>query len=202
MSTAYDEPRRLSGLTLERQLADHGVPAEYLGAVMDALVEMVPHPRTVAPTEAEFAFVRAAGIDPDEVFSPEAERSNRLYEAVSEVIIERELRDSVIPTSEVARLMGKDPAHVRRMLADGRLMTAGQVDGQSAFPRWQFADGEPLPGLKQVLAAFPGDYHPLDIEKVMTTPVEELGGRSPRDWLATGGAAGPVIAVVTDLSYL
>lgn len=201
MSTVYDESRRVSRHQFEVRLTEHGLPARYVGLVVDALQEMVPGPTTVALTDSELEFVRAAGI-PDSVFGEEAEQENALYEAASAVALDNELQESLLTTREVARLLGKDPAHVRRMLASNRLMTAGHVAGQSAFPRWQFVDGNALPGLREVLAAFPSDYHPLDIQKVMTSPSEELRGRSPGNWLATGGEVEPVVRLVASLSHL
>lgn len=201
MSTVFEESRRTFGHQFAERLEQRGVPHQYVSSVLDTLQELIPGPATVALTESELDFVRAAGI-PESVFSTEVAEENALYEAASAVVLERELRASLLSTSAVARMLGKDAAHVRRMLSEGRLMAAGQLDGQRAYPRWQLVDGQALPGLRTVLAAFPRDYHPLDIQKVMTSPAEELGGRSPQEWLATGGDVAPVVALVSDLAYM
>jgi len=202
MSTAYDEPRpTLDEEDLGAQLEKHGVPHQYARGVVDTMLELVSGPATTALTASELAFIRDSGV-PDQVFSTEAERFNAVYEAASALVLKRELKESLLPTRAVAQMMSKDVAHVRRLLSERRLMSAGQVDGQTAYPAWQFVDGEMLPGLREVLAAFPGDFHPLDIQKVMTSPSEELRGRTPQEWLATGGSVATVVQMVGDLAYL
>ncbi|QEW04917.1 phosphotransferase [Microbacterium lushaniae] len=202
MSTAYDEPRQtLDEEDLGAQLEKHGVPHQYARGVVDTMLELVSGPMTTALTTSELAFMRDSGV-PDQVFSTEAERFNAVYEAASALVLKRDLKESLLPTRAVAQMMGKDVAHVRRLLSEGRLMSAGQVGGQTTYPAWQFVDGEVLPGLRDVLAAFPSDFHPLDIQKVMTSPSEELRGRTPQEWLATGGTVATVVQMVGDLAYL
>ena len=215
MSMTFDEPRpfRVSASTLssddafqpvetlEIQLEHRGIPHDVVDEVVGVLRDIAPGPTTLGLTASELEFTRAAGI-PDEVFSVQAQEENALYEAASAVVIADEYRQSLLPTSEVAKLLGKDAAHIRRMLSDGRLMAVGQVRGQSVYPKWQFVGSEPLPGLREVLAAFPDGFHPLDVEKWMTTPLESLGGRSPHQWLATGGPASRVAELADDLGYL
>lgn len=203
MSTVFDDPRRtdLPATRFEADLERSGVPHEIVGTVMDALRRIAPGRTTLGLTAAELTFARAAGIS-DEVFSDQAQEENALYEAASAVVVSDEFRRSLIPTSEVAELLHKDAAHVRRMLSDRRLMAIAQTGEQSAYPRWQFVNGNVLPGLRKVLAAFPSEYHPLDIQEWMTTPSEELGGRSPQRWLATGGPASRIVELASDLAYM
>jgi len=110
-------------------------------------------------------------------------------------VLDRELQATLIPAADVAAIIGEDPAGLG-------LLTARRTDGQVGYPAWQFEAGKPLPGLRDVLAAFPRDFHPLDIERVMTTPDEELDGQSPREWLVAGASPARVLAFVDDLGYL
>lgn len=150
--------------------------------------------------DARCDFLRTAGI-PVESFSPEAERANALYEAHSASSLDRELRDAAVSIAEAAQLLHKRRSWVIRLLASGQLMGVGLSNGQTMIPRWQFVDGKLLPTLRTVLAAFPRDYHALDIAQVMTSPAEDLGGSSPYEWLASGRAAAAVLALVSSLGY-
>jgi hypothetical protein len=86
-----------------------------------------------------------------------------------------QVRRSALTTNEVAALLGRAPAHVRRSHLRGDLYAI--KDGRAnLFPRWQFTpDGTPINGLRRIIGVFPDDFHPLDIAAVMTT-----ARRSPR----------------------
>ncbi|OMH29317.1 hypothetical protein BKD30_01110 [Tersicoccus phoenicis] len=56
--------------------------------------------------------------------------------------------------------------------------------------------------LQEVIEAIPADVHPLTVGALMTEPAEETDGRSPLSWLASGGPAGPVVALVRELAWL
>jgi len=105
--------------------------------------------------------------------------------------------DVGLTTCDVAELLKTQPANVRRLLAVGALYAAGRAArAEHVFPTWQFTQPRPLPHLSEVLAALPPATHPLEVEAFMTSPREALGGRSPVEWLSTGGDA----AVVVDLA--
>jgi hypothetical protein len=108
-----------------------------------------------------------------------------------------------LTTSEVAEQCGYQPANIRRKVAAGELYVAGRTRrNEHVFPAWQFngADG-PLPGLGVVLKAIPTDYHPADVAKFMTSEQELLNDRSPAQWLASGGAVGPVVRLASELGW-
>lgn len=197
MSPAHEAPSRAAELT--DLLGKHGVPSHLVGNVIHALEDYTSPATKATITQGEYEFALAAGVSPS-VFNAETERENALYEAASEAALESQLRESVFTTSEAADMLGVDPANVRRMLGRGDLMTAGQVNGQSAYPKWQFHGGRPIPGLRSVLSGFPADFHPLDIEQVMTSKADELGGRSPREWLISGGPTSAVVSYASALS--
>lgn len=105
-------------------------------------------------------------------------------------------------TGEVAAKFGIKPANVRREVVGGGLYVAGRTRRREhVFPRWQFDENGPLPGLREVLAELPVDYHPLDVASFMTTPDETLGGRTPAAWLAGGGAVETVADLAGQLGY-
>ena len=181
---------------LRALLGQHGVPTELIDPVLAALDEFATPP-TTRLTDPEIAFAVSAGI-PTTAFTTDAERESATHLALQEASAARDL----LSTSGVAELLHMNVANVRRMLARGDLITAGQMQRQSAYPRWQFTDdNRVLPGLRTVLAAFPTDFHPDDIEHVMTSPADSLGDRSPRAWLESGGATDPVLSLVEDLAY-
>ncbi|MGB4779411.1 MAG: hypothetical protein WBP48_13740, partial [Microbacterium sp.] len=184
MRTAFGVEHATS--SIDDALRRHGVPEQFVGAVRGALEEFVGAGKTTAATDGAIAFALAAGI-PAVAFSDEAEHENRLYEAASTAVLGAELRRSLLTTNELAELLCVQPSHVRRLVGRGDLMTAGQIDGQSLYPSWQVVEGAVVPGLRAVLAEFPDDYHPLDIQWVMTEPAEALRGRTPVEWLTTGG---------------
>jgi hypothetical protein len=102
-------------------------------------------------------------------------------------------------TAQVAELLGWDPSRVRRMIALGGLY-AKSIGRSQLLPAWQFEEQEPLPGLREVLAALPADQPPLEVEAWMTTPATGLDGEdgqalSPRAWLISGGDPGEVVAL-------
>jgi hypothetical protein len=56
-----------------------------------------------------------------------------------------------------------------------------------------------VPGLLDVLDAFPADYSDLDQFIVLRAPLEELDGYSPIRWLLTGGDIGTVVTLTKRL---
>lgn len=113
------------------------------------------------------------------------------------------LRENSLSTAEVASLLGREASNVRRSRLEGALYAPGAgIPGQSLrFPRWQFIDGAPLPGLRQVINSFPTHFHPLSIERFMTSENEELEGMTPAVWLAMGGNPDAVSSLVDELGY-
>ncbi|WP_407344500.1 hypothetical protein [Pengzhenrongella phosphoraccumulans] len=101
-------------------------------------------------------------------------------------------------TAQVAQMLGWEASRVRRMIALGGLY-AKSIGRSQLLPAWQFEEQEPLPGLREVLAALPADQPPLEVEAWMTTPVTGLAvdgeALSPRLWLISGGDPGEVVAL-------
>lgn len=108
-------------------------------------------------------------------------------------------RERTCSTEEVARRTGRNPASIRRSVRKGDLYVLNPGDPTGLrFPLWQFVEGRSLPGLAQILDALPDTPHPLAVEAFMSAPREELGGRTPIDWLADDGPAEAVVRLADD----
>lgn len=166
---------------------------EFLSALADATETA----ETLTADEAAFAV--DAGI-PAEVLAPVTAARAQAAVGMSRANAAVSTARAGLTTTQVAGLLGMASANVRRLAGRGDLYTAGRArGGETVFPAWQFVDGRAIPGLRSVLAAFPDDFHPLDIEHVMTSPLDELQGRTPVDWLRHAGSAVPVVEFVESL---
>jgi excisionase family DNA binding protein len=101
-----------------------------------------------------------------------------------------------LDTRAVAERLGVHRTRVQHLLEAGDLYA--YRDGRyNRYPLWQFtADGRPLPGLRQVLAAL-GPVHRSVVAGFMTSPQPELdagaGPQTARDWLLGDGDPRPVV---------
>jgi hypothetical protein len=107
-----------------------------------------------------------------------------------------ELRASSLDgDTAVAELLDVDRSRISQRVSE-RSLFAVAADGGRWFPAWQFDGRRTLPHLRDVLRALDPELHPLTVAHWVTTPHGELVLRdeavSPRTWLVTGGAAGPV----------
>lgn len=140
----------------------------------------------------------------EEDLTPEARDTAQLAITRNRIAAEFEVADTALTTRQVAGLLHRAEANVRRSRLNGDLYAthAGGAGTSLRFPRWQFTeDGRVVPGLREIIPAFPRHYHPLSIESFMTTETDELDGFRPVTWLLDGGPAGPLIALVNELNY-
>lgn len=121
----------------------------------------------------------------------------------SRIAVDLALADRAMTTSDVAQQLGRAEANVRRSRLSGDLYSLNPGDQRGLrFPRWQFTDsGQPTPGLRRIIPAFPRHTHPAAIEHFMTTATEVLDGLAPVEWLAGGGAVDTVVEIVDELAY-
>jgi hypothetical protein len=155
------------------------------------------HSRPLSHEEIEFAI--AGGIHPF-VFTAEGSRQGAAYAAASTAAEERLTREH-LSADEAADRLGVSVAKVTSMFTHGDLAGA-EREGRVVYPRWQFtSDDQVLPGVREVLAAFPAGYRPLDVQAVMTGPMEELHGASPKDWLANGHPVAVLVELLSELSW-
>lgn len=186
--------------TLAEFLADRGV-ALHEDDVVSALRELLGdrlRPSGLAPLpDAELAVLRTHGG-----IAEPAPATVRAGQAAT-IAATTDLAASSLSTQQVADRLGVDASRIRHRAAEGSLY-ALRLQRQNLYPTWQFvAGGQTLPGLRDVLAALPGDLHPLEVEGFMTTPQPEfeVHGRelSAVEWLASGGDPEPVIALASAL---
>ncbi|MDR0366056.1 MAG: helix-turn-helix domain-containing protein [Bifidobacteriaceae bacterium] len=100
--------------------------------------------------------------------------------------------------AEAAELLGQDRRRVSHLLATGRLWSF-KVGRSQRIPRWQIVDGDLLPGLNALVEAVPPGLTPASLASFMAAPQAELGNRSPAVYLACGGDAAPVVAMLAAL---
>lgn len=104
--------------------------------------------------------------------------------------------------AEVAERLGVTRARVRQRALERSLLAIRESD-EWRFPRAQFGDASPVRGLPAVAMALPLDLHPVEAWRFLTEPNGdlELGDRavSPLDWLRSGGAPDPVVAIAREL---
>lgn len=99
---------------------------------------------------------------------------------------------------QAASMIGVDRSRISHRLSAGQLY-ALTIGGRRRIPTWQLYNGRELPGLGAVVAAIAPGMHPASVEGVMTTPQDELDGRTPVEHLASGGNAAKVADLIADL---
>jgi excisionase family DNA binding protein len=134
-------------------------------------------------TAGERQFLIDSGV-PADSFNPDRQAVARASLAARAALTQAQAAPE-LDVAQVASLLGCSSSTVRRWARTGDLY-AIRRSGRLQFPEWQFSDGKRLSGLRLVLAALPDLMHPLSVEGLMTSPQEELDGRSPVDWPAAG----------------
>jgi hypothetical protein len=88
------------------------------------------------------------------------------------------------------------PADVVALAAKGSIIMLHTADGYAVFPCFQFAHGNPLPGLAEVLRAAADDIDaaPWTVAAWLQAPLTQLNGASVVDVLAAGDSAAAVRA--------
>lgn len=115
------------------------------------------------------------------------------------------LLNEAYSVKEVAEILGRNPSRIRQRLGD-RTLYGVLRDGEWRLPRFQFRDGEEVPGLKEVLPRLPENMHPVAVYNFLTRPNVDLdagtGPVSPLDWLAEGGHPERVAELAENLHWL
>lgn len=156
----------------------------------------------LAAGEREFLLAHAGMSEED--LSEQGRAVTRLELARDRFELDAAALDGALSTGEVAELLSRAEANVRRSRLSGDLYAPNPGDSAGLrFPRWQFtATGGVVPGLRRIIPAFPRSTHPLAIARFMTQGHEDLDGMSPVQWLAGDGPVDPVVALVEDLGYV
>ncbi len=169
-------------MTLSELLAQYDITEDDLSTSLERRLSIQPLPTSAELTSGEEAFwSRHAGVP---LSAPEGSPLSRATEETVSVLGEA---SRSLTIDQTAALLGVHRSRVSHRLRDGHLY-AFRIGAQRRLPRWQLtADGAPLPGLEHVLPALPADLHPAAVEGFFTTPAPDLDGRSPAQWLASGG---------------
>lgn len=194
-SATYDFTARL-----EEALDRRGNPLS-ADALLDVLRE-ASDSTTEALSAGEREFLLETTDLTDADLTAEARAAAQSRVAQDRAAAQEQVHSASLTTGEVASLLGRLEASIRRSKASGDLYALPSAGGRAIrFPRWQFEEREVVPGLRAIIPAFPQYTHPLTIQHFMTTPNESLGRLSPVRWLLDGGEVGAVLALVEELGY-
>jgi hypothetical protein len=118
----------------------------------------------------------------------------------SSVTLEGAMRDALagaLTREQAAERLGITPQAVSKRVASGGLLALrrGRV---SWLPAWQFYEGGMLPGLKEVIAAYPGGA--LSMTFWATAPSPDLDGATPAQTLIRRGGPARVLGAIQALT--
>ncbi len=171
-----------------------GLTADEVDAQLAVVLE-----RGATPVAAWTAAYLAEHGGPDLDSDPETEgvlRQRRILTAASTLA---ETLASALTLGQAAERLGVSASRLSHRLKDGTVW-AFTISSRRWLPTWQFTvDQRTLPGLPAIVAAIPASLHPLAVAAFMTTPRPDFGGRSPADWLASGGDPAPVADWLTGM---
>lgn len=118
---------------------------------------------------------------------------------VAYVALEDAMRDALsgaLSCEEVMQRLGITPQAVSRRLEGGRLLalSRGRVGW---FPAWQFHEDGVLPGLEQVITAYPGSA--LSLTSLGDFALAGFDGQTPAQALVRSGGVSRVLGVLRAL---
>lgn len=101
---------------------------------------------------------------------------------------------------EVADLLGTSPAATRKRRDRGNLL-AIKIRGHYRYPAWQFTEaGDVIPGIPEVLSGMTDSDAASQI-RFFLTPLSELEGQRPIDWLQEGKPLEPVLRIAEGFEH-
>jgi hypothetical protein len=138
------------------------------------------------------------GIDPDDAMSDaEFYSSTSVRDGASR---RARMIETALPLAEAARRMNVSGSRLRQRIGEGTLVAIQRPHGRGwLIPAFQITEKGELPYLARVLSARQRSVGADTLARVFELPNEELNGRSPRDWLAAGGAPAPVERILAAL---
>lgn len=177
---------------------DVGISAEDFLRELDLALFEVPGQGSEPLSQAESDFLGAHGgghaaevVDGD----PQRIRRQRASSVAHEAT---DVLASTMSIAETADVLGVDRTRVSQLLSHQRLW-AFPMGRNKRVPRWQFLRGAVLPNLDRVVGAIPPGLAPQSIDGLMTTGQPEFGGRTPAEFLASGGDPQAVAELVSGL---
>jgi hypothetical protein len=195
-STVTPEAERLAGELVKRlgegpltprELAAEEASAALIGAFDAAMSQ------TAAAEETDQLDEALWGFTPTDQELAQARRA-------SNVTLEGAMRDALsgaLTREQAAQRLGITPQAVSKRVASGGLVALyrGRV---SRLAAWQFYEEDVLPGLKEVIAAYPGG--PLSLTRWATSPSPDLNRATPAQTLARRGGPARVLDALQALT--
>jgi hypothetical protein len=179
------EPLTVTALASE--LFDGDKAVAVLAAIEDALA------RATAADETDDLDEALWGLPPTDDEVADARRAGQA--AVNEAL--PVALTGALSREEAAERLGISPQAVSKRLA-ARALVALSRGRTRWFPAWQFHEDGVLPGLADVIDAYPGT--PLALTMWATTPSSDLDGAAPADVLVRRGGSARVVAAAHALS--
>jgi hypothetical protein len=105
--------------------------------------------------------------------------------------------DGALTREQTAARLGVTPQAVSERMKAAKL-TAIRRGREWRFPVWQFSDDDVLPGLAELIAAWPST--PLALSTWATKPAFDLDGRAPAQELSRPGGAKRVLDLAEAIS--
>jgi len=185
----------------ETWLRTHGIaadPDEFMTRVM-RIVEEMPSRRRLPTdlTSAQTVMLRRGGLDP----------SPRNHGIEDPHTLSRLTFADLVATgyfvAEVAGLLHVTDVRIRQRLTAERTLYGIKHGHTWRIPRFQFSEGQLVPGFDKLARVLPLDVNPVAVYRWFTLPNSDLmvDGReqSPRAWLLEGGDSDKVVAIAAAL---
>jgi hypothetical protein len=176
-----------------------GFSSDELAKALERALERHKPSGTAALTSADQTFWdKHSGIPQDPDLASRAMAAAVAAAAVHEA--------TSLSSNEVALRLGLKPSTVRHYVLNRKLYSF-KANGRVLFPSWQFTQtGRPVPHLAEVLAALPPGNHPQTVQGFFMTPQPDLRlageAATPKEWLASGGEPGLVVALASSVGRL
>lgn len=149
-------------------------------------------------TTTESAVLKRGGVD------PVSDSQNGEDPLLATAVEYAALVATAFSVGETATLLDVQPDRIRRRVRARTLY--GIRDAKVwRLPRFQFANGQTVPGFGRVLAAIPSGIHPVAFARWFTMPDTDLVVGpdeiciSPRKWLIEGGDVNEVARLAAEL---
>jgi excisionase family DNA binding protein len=172
-----------------------------VAAVLEEQLQIMPVAAAAAPSAGATDYLTEYGgptaAAAARSWSAEKEQHQRVQSVMADA---SRLLAGTLSVDQAADWLGVDASRIRHLINDRPpRLYAVKVGHRRRIPSWQISDNAVLPWMEQIVRAIPDSVHPLDITGLMTTPQDELEGRTPVEHLVSGGPVDPVVSLVADL---
>jgi hypothetical protein len=173
-----------------------------VAAVLEEQLRIMPVASAAAPSAGAIDYLAEHGGPTAAAaarwWSAEKEQHQRVQSVVADA---SRLVAGTLSVDQAAGRLGVDASRIRHLINDRPpRLYAIKVGHRRRIPSWQIRDNAVLPWMQPVAQAIPDSVHPLDVAGLMTTPQDELDGRTPVEHLVNGGNPESVLSLVADLA--